>query len=73
MKNKSKKKKSKIAKIIDNINNHDLEINCSVWLKTNDFYLIPTIYISKGYYLEFVFTIFNILIDVGFKIKRNDN
>lgn len=73
MKKKSKKNKSKIAKIIDNINNHELDINCNLWLGSNDFYLIPTIYISKGYYLEVVFTIFNILIDVGFKIKRNDN
>ena len=73
MKKKKEKDKSKIAKIIDNINHHELDINCTWWFGNNDFYLIPTIYISKGYYLEFVFTIFNIMIDIGFKIKRNDD
>lgn len=70
---KKKTDKSKIAKIIDTINNHSLEITCELYIGTSDFYLIPTIYITKGYYLEFIFTIFNILIDIGFKINRNDN
>ena len=73
MKNKKKnKEKSKIAKIIDNINNHNLVINCELWIGNNDFYLIPSIYFSKGYYFEIVFVIFNIVLDIGFKIKNND-
>lgn len=73
MKNDKKNNKSKIAKIIDTLNNHALEINCELYIGNEYFYLIPTIYCIKDHYFEIIFAIFNIAIDIGFKIKRNDD
>ena len=70
MKKKKNNSKSKIRKIIDTINNNSLDINCSIWIGTDSFYLLPAIYFIKAYYFEITFVIFNIALDIGFKIKK---
>jgi len=70
MKKKKDNSKSKIRKIIDNINNNSLDINCNIWIGTDNFYLLPAIYFFNAYYFEVSFVIFNIALDIGFKIKK---
>lgn len=63
--------KNKVSKINDY---YTLDRYSNVWLYGNgEFYLIPTISINKVYYLEITIYWLCFAINVGYKIKNNNN
>ena len=63
----------KINKIIDKINNSYLCVNYGIVIGSSDFYLIPTITISKLICLNIAFCFLNIVLEMNFEIKHYDN
>lgn len=63
--------KNKVSKANDY---YTLDRYSKVWLYRNDeFYLIPTISINKAYYLEIASYWLCFAINVGYKIKNDNN
>ena len=60
-------------KIIDKINNSYLCVNYGIVIGSSDFYLIPTITISKLITLSVAFCFLNIVLEMTFEIKHYDN
>ena len=53
---------------------YTLDRYSNVWLYRNDeFYLIPTISISKAYYLDITIYWLCFTINIGYKIKNDNN
>lgn len=53
-------------------NCYSLETCSNVWYGRDDFYLIPTICIIKGYYLEITIYWFHFIISLGYRIKKDE-
>lgn len=52
---------------------YSLKSSSNIWLYRNDeFYLIPTICITKAYYLEISISWLCFTIDIGYKIEKDE-
>lgn len=51
---------------------YSLHINSNAWLKTDTFYLIPTICINKAYYFEISINWLCFTIDLGYRIEKEE-
>ena len=60
-------------KIIDKINDTYLCVTYGIVIGSVDFYLIPTITISKLINLNIAFCFLNIVLEMNFEIKHYDN